>query len=53
MMVQIYNFFSEQSDKTQKTLYNRIKKMSAARIRKTRNGDMKGVLWGRYNVIRI
>ncbi len=61
MMVQIYNFFSEQSDKTQKTLYNRIKKMSAARIRKTRNGDMKGVLWGstmlsefkRYNKIII
>lgn len=26
MMVQIYNFFSEQSDKTQKTLYNRIKR---------------------------
>ena len=37
-------FFSEQSDKTQKTIYYRIKKMSAARIRKTGNGDKKGVL---------
>lgn len=44
MMVQIYNFFSEQSDKTQKTLYNRIKKDACSEIRKTRNGDKKGIV---------